>query len=111
MTNVGPISVASGATLRFEGVETPISKLNLAVAGNGTIENVVFASSGTLSVDSVEKGKATTLPVTLRNCSNPGNLANWTLRIGEQNTSSYRINVATDGTIAIIPLGFMLIVL
>ena len=108
LANVGPISVASGATLRFEGVDAPVSKLNLSSAGNGTIENVVFASSGTLTVDCVEKGKATQLAVTFRNCSGLGNLANWTLCLGEGNASRYRIQVGPDGSIAIVPLGLVI---
>ncbi|MBQ3340638.1 MAG: autotransporter-associated beta strand repeat-containing protein [Kiritimatiellae bacterium] len=108
LENVGPISVASGATLRFEGVETPISELNLIAAGNGTIENAVFASSGTLTVNGVEKGKATPLAVTFRNCSNVGNLTNWTLCLEEGNASRYRIQVGADGSIAIVPLGLVI---
>lgn len=108
LANVGAISVASGATLRFEGVEVPVSKLNLASAGNGTIENVAFASSGTLTVDGVERGNVTSLAVTFLNCSNVGNLANWTLCLEEGNASRYRIQVGTDGSITIVPVGFII---
>lgn len=108
--NVGPISVAPGATLRFEGVEAQVSKVNLAVAGNGVIENAVFASSGTLTVDSNESATTTPIPVTFRNCVNLKNLSNWTLYLGGQVTSRRHIRVGSDGTISIVPDGFILIV-
>ena len=109
LANVGPISVASGATLRFEGVDAPVSKLNLSSAGNGTIENAVFASSGTLTVDSVEKGRATPLAATFRNCSNLGNLAQWTLCLEEGNASHYHIQVGPDGAVTIVPRGLIIV--
>jgi len=108
--NVGPISVASGATLRFVGVEAQVSKVNLAVAGNGVIENAVFASSGTLTVDSNESATTTPIPVTFRNCVNLKNLSNWTLYLGGQVASRRHIRVGSDGTISIVPDGFILIV-
>ena len=109
LANVGPISVASGATLRFEGVDAPVSKLNLSSAGNGTIENAVFASSGTLTVDSVERGKATPLAATFQNCSGLGNLANWTLCLGAGDASRYYAKIGPYGTITIVPPGLMIV--
>ena len=109
LANVGPISVASGATLRFENVETPIAKLNLSGAGNGTIENVVFASSGTLTVDGIESGKTTRFAVTFENCSNLENLAKWNLSLGGQNTSRYHIQIGSDGFVNIVPRGLVVV--
>ena len=107
LANVGTISVASGATLRCEGVEAPVSRLNLVSAGNGTFENVSFASLGTLTIDGIKKGDVTPLAVTFQNCLNLGNLANWTLCIGEGKVSRRRIQVGIGGSIAILPYGFM----
>lgn len=108
--NVGPISVAPGATLRFEGVEAPVSKLNLSAVCNGAIENAVFATSGVLAVDDAEIEAGASLAVTFRGCTNLRNIAKWTLCLGGQETSRYRIHVGSDGTITIVPLGFVIIV-
>jgi hypothetical protein len=110
LANVGPISVASGATLRFEGVDAPVSKLNLSTAGNGTIENAVFASSGMLTVDGVENGKTTRFAVTFKNCSNLENLAKWNLFLGGENTSRYHIQIGSDGFVNIVPRGLVVVV-
>ncbi len=109
LVNVGPISVATGATLRFEGADAPVSKLNLDAAGNGTIENAVFASSGVLTVTGAERGKATTIPVALSDCANLGNLAKWDVRFGEQLMSGYDIRAGSDGFIKIFPPGCLII--
>lgn len=108
--NVGPISVAPGATLRFEGVEAPVSELNLSAVCNGAIENAVFATSGVLAVDDAEIEAGASLAVTFRGCTNLRNIAKWTLCLGGQETSRYRIHVGSDGTITIVPLGFVIIV-
>lgn len=109
LVNVGPISVAAGATLRFDGADAPVSKLNLDAAGNGTIENAVFASSGVLTVTGAERGKATTIPVALSDCANLGNLAKWDVRFGEQLMSDYGIRAGSDGFIKIFPPGCLII--
>ena len=110
LSKVGPISVSSGATLRFEGTVTPISKLKLSATGNGTIENATFASSGSLTVEGAERGKAISIPVTFKNCINIGNIANWTLRYGDTEMPRYSIKVNADGSIVICPPGLVLIV-
>jgi hypothetical protein len=109
LAKVGPISVAPQAVLRFEGVDTLISKLNLCAAGNGTIENVVFASSGTLTVDGIESGKTTRFAVTFKNCSNLENLAKWNLFLGSQYTSRYQIQIGSDGLVNIVPRGLVFV--
>ena len=109
LAKVGPISVAPQAVLRLEGVEAPVSKLNLYATGNGTIENALFASSGVLTVDGVENGKTTRLAVAFKNCSNLENIAKWNLCLGGENTSRYHIQLGSDGFVNIVPRGLVVL--
>lgn len=109
LTGVGEVSVASGATLRFEHVDVPVSELRLAADGNGTFENVVFAASGTVTVDKTETGRVTVIPAVFLNCTTLGNLAGWELRCPGKNVSAYRLRVGSDGSLRIVPPGFSVV--
>lgn len=108
--NVKSIAVAKGATLRLEGAPISLAKLTLSADGNGTIENATIADAGTLTVDGLERGKETKLPVTFKDCDDVQNLANWTVRSGDTDMSAYKVQVGPNGDVSILPPGLMLII-
>lgn len=72
------ISVAPGATLEAEGEPIVIKKLRVSKVGIGALRNVVFATSGFITVPDMGKGEQSIeLPVDLVDVVGFENLSNW----------------------------------
>ena len=111
LVGAGPISVAGGAKLAYEGDVAPIAALSVDATGEnpGVIAGATFAGEGTLTVTGVPSGtKCMTLPLTFADVVGLENIAGWTVIVnGRSGSFDARI---VNGRIEILRHGFMLIV-
>ena len=105
LARVESVSVASDARLVAVGAVAPIKGLSVDASGAGTIDGFAFAGDGdgTLNVENLPDDGAT-LPGTYLNCTGFDNVADWSLKVGGEDTKRYRIGYA-NGVIQIRPVG------
>lgn len=109
LTKVASVSVAKGARLVSEGVNT-VRKLRLDATGAGTLKGVTFAEEGVLEIVGAQPGKARTIDFdALEECRRTENLANWTVAFGDTVKPQYGVRLHGN-TLTIIPPGLFLII-
>ena len=107
LASVSSVSVASDARLVAVGPVAPIKGLSVDVGGAGTIDGFAFAGEGSLNVENLPDDGAT-LPGTYLNCTGFDNVADWSLKVGGDDTKRYRI-AYSNGTIQILPVGTVIL--
>ena len=103
LANVESVSVAAGARLVAWGGVAPIQGPTVDASGAGMIDGFAFARDGSLNVENLPDDGAT-LPGTYLNCTAFDNVADWSLKVGGEDTKRYRIGYA-NGVIQIRPVG------
>lgn len=94
------VSVASGATLAFDGAGAPVTKLIVdGVDGLGTISGVMLAADGSIEFANIDrKQQEVSFPADLSGVSGLANLKNWTLAVnGQPAGNRYRLKATTEG--------------
>ena len=79
----------------------------VAESGAGTIDGFAFAGDGTLNVENLPDDGAT-LPGTYLNCTAFDNVADWSLKVGGEDTKRYRI-AYSNGAISVLPVGTVIL--
>lgn len=112
-SKIRAISASRGATLRFVGAAFEAKGLvgDVGADSSGTIENATYAEEGTLYLaedlpSGVNKASAN---VRLGDVATRGNVANWTVKVGER-TKSYAVTVDENGEVGVLRKGIVLIV-
>lgn len=98
----GPVSVASGATLRSSGGRRTVSIFRIDMsAGGGTLKGFDFAENGTIHLVNVPEGTGNlkTASFTPVNCTGTDNISNWTLLVDGVATTKDTVTVSADGTV------------
>ena len=110
MGNVGPVTVANGATLKYEGVAAgapALSDLKFATGATGSIDGFAFAQEGTLEIDEMP-GSSVSIAVALPNSTGLANVGSWQVKVGGQNKPTYRV-AAREGGFTVTKKGFCII--
>ena len=102
------LSVAAGGTFRVEGDALTVKELTIECSGGGAIENVDFASEGTLNfVNFPAEGGAARFSLT--RVANFDRVGGWEVKIDGKVRRNRAVSV--DGsTIRLVPRGTMLVV-
>lgn len=103
------IQVAARAMLRATG-DVIVKGLTLDAERNGTIRGIGFAQSGILTIENVTHRSAIKPQVNLSMCTGVANLAKWQVRIGGKINEKYKVVIGSNGSIAILPHGMVLII-
>ena len=112
LNNVRSISVAAGASLKFEGASAPVvSGLSVdAVGGIGVIDGFSFATKGTVFVRSIAEGVTDiAIPSDFRNAVGLLNVKTWDVSIGGQQSSRYHVSSVSASEIRIVKRGFVMV--
>lgn len=97
LAQVASVSVLPGATLKVRGAPLALSKFKLDKAGTGRLQNVAFASTGTLFV-TVEKGEDDLFfPVDFEGTKDSGNIANWSVNVNGVTRRGWSATVVAGG--------------
>ena len=99
LENVGAVTVANGASLKYEGeaAEAPaLSRVKLAADATGSIDGFRFAKEGTFEIDVMGKSGAV-VNVELPNAMGLNNMANWQVKVGQTLKSGYRVKATAEG--------------
>jgi autotransporter-associated beta strand protein len=99
-TSIDFISASSGGTLK---VDVPINANGICcdvATGNGTVQGFTFPPAGELRVKGAGQ-ETTVLPISFVDCTDVGNIANWTLYVDGRRKTSRRICVTAGGGIYI----------
>ena len=99
LENVGPVTVANGATLKYEGAADgapALSQVKLAAGATGSIDGFAFAEDGTFEIDAMAKGSVS-VGVTLPNAKDLANVAKWQVKVGNVLKPNYRVQATADG--------------
>ena len=107
LANVSSVSVAENARLVAVGPVAPLKGLSVDASGAGTIDGFAFAGTGTLNVENLPDDGAT-LPGTYLNSTGLDKVADWSLKVGGEDTKRYRI-AYSNGVIQIRPVGTVLL--
>ena len=96
---VGPVTVANGATLKYEGAADgapALSRVKLAAGATGSLDGFAFAEDGTFEIDAMPQGSVS-VGVTLPNATGLANVANWQVKVGNVLKPNYRVKATADG--------------
>ena len=99
LENVGPVTVANGATLKYEGAADgapALSQVKLAADATGSIDGFAFAEDGTFEIDAMPQGSVS-VGVTLPNAKDLANVAKWQVKVGNVLKPNYRVKATADG--------------
>lgn len=93
------VSVASGATLRFNGVKPTITRLNIdKIAGVGVIENAVLDGGCAFDIAGVDGADDETfIPAMFNNVDGLGNSSGWSVTFDGEQRGYLRISVSNNG--------------
>ena len=98
------VQVASGATLEAIG-EVVLSSIKIDAADAGTMDGFSFAEKGELEIENLESGG--TVAGLFTNATDLANLKKWTLSVNGGGSGGKMLVVNADGTLKVIPRGFM----
>ena len=110
LESVGPVTVANGATLKYEGSPDgapELSKIKLATGATGSIDGFAFASQGTFEIDAMP-GPSVSIAVTLPDSTGLSNVGSWQVKVGGQDKLGYRV-VASENGFTVTKKGFCVI--
>lgn len=110
LEDVGPVTVANGATLKYEGSADgapELSKIKLATGATGSIDGFAFASQGTFEIDAMP-GPSVSIAVTLPDSTGLSNVGSWQVKVGGQDKLGYRV-VASENGFTVTKKGFCVI--
>ncbi len=99
LNNVGAVTVANGATLKYEGAseEAPmLSSVKLASNATGSIDGFAFAENGTFEIDALNQGELN-VAVSLPNATGLANVANWQVKVNGVVKDSCRVSATANG--------------
>ena len=99
LTNAGPVTVANGATLKYEGDAAgapTLSKVTLAAGATGSIDGFAFGENGTFEIDAMNDN-VVSVAVTLPNAHGLDNVASWSVKVGGVTKSRYRVTARANG--------------
>ena len=99
LENVGAVTVANGATLKYEGAADgapALSQVKLAAGATGSIDGFAFAEEGTFEIDAMDAGSVS-VAVALPNATGLGNVANWQVKVGGVLKPKYSVKATEDG--------------
>ena len=112
LENVGPVAVANGATLKYEGDAAgapALSSLKFATGSTGSIDGFAFAQKGTFEIDEMPESSVS-IAVTLPNSTGLSNLDSWDVEVGGAIKAGCRV-AATEAGFTITKKGFCVILL
>ena len=101
LENAGPVTVANGATLKYEGDAAgapTLSQVTLAAGATGSIDGFAFSENGTFEIDAMNDS-VVSVAVTLPNAQGLGNVAKWSVKVGGETKSRYRVIAKANGFI------------
>ena len=109
LANVGYVSVANGATLRYEGGTPPtLSKLRVDMSQTGAIDGFAFAANGT--VDLVDDSSSSAFAaVRFLNASGLDNVAAWSVSLNGVSKPAYRVQATEEGLRVVRPGCFIIL--
>ena len=99
LENAGPVTVANGATLKYEGDAAgapTLSQVTLAAGATGSIDGFAFAENGTFEIDAMNDS-VVSIAVTLPNAQGLDNVAKWSVKVGGETKLRYRVNAKANG--------------
>ena len=112
LENVGPVTVANGATLKYEGVAAgapALSNLKFATGATGSIDGFAFAQEGMIEIDEMPDSSVS-IAVSLPHSTGLSNFGTWHVKVGDQEKAAYRVAASEDG-FTITKKGFCIILL
>ena len=107
--NLGPVTVANGATLKYEGapeLAPVISHLKLDADATGVISGFSFAVGGLIEL-SGQAPSDMPVAVNLSEAQNLHNVTSWAVKIGGKNKPNYRVRATAEG-FAVVKRGLVL---
>ena len=109
LANVSSVSVANGATLRYEGGTPPtLSNLRVDMSQTGTIDGFAFAANGT--VDLVDDSSSSAFAaVRFLNASGLDNVAAWSVSLNGVSKPAYRVQATEEGLRVVRPGCFIIL--
>ena len=99
LENVGAVTVANGAVLKYEGLAAgapELSRVKLAAGATGAIDGFKFAESGTFEIDEMPQGSVS-VAVALPNSTGLDNVAGWAVKVGGVSKLSYHVLASPTG--------------
>ena len=99
LENAGPVTVANGATLRYEGDAAgapTLSKVTLAAGATGSIDGFAFGENGTFEIDTMTDS-VVPVAVTLPNATGLDKVATWSVKVGNDLKPRYRVFAKASG--------------
>jgi len=99
LEHVGPVTVANGATLKYEGAADgapALSWVKLAAGATGSIDGFAFAESGTFEIDAMPQ-QSVDVAVALPNAKGLANVSGWQVKVGDTLKPNYRVKATADG--------------
>ena len=103
LSDVGIVSVASGAVLKADGVAT-ISALKIDSEGAGTIDGFTFGKTGTIILDGfVRSSEKIVLPGTYVNATGLSNVAQWNVEYSDGRKCISKIKAESDKLVLLPP--------
>ena len=112
LENIGPVTVANGATLKYEGSAAgapTLSSLKFATGATGSIDGFAFAQKGTFEIDEMPESSVS-IAVTLPNSTGLSNFGSWDVEVGGAIKAGCRV-AATEAGFTITKKGFCVILL
>lgn len=99
LRNLGPVTVANGATLKYEGapeLAPNISHLKLDAGATGAIGGFSFAAGGLIEL-SGRTSPDMSVAVDLSEARNLHNVSTWAVKIGGKSKPNYRVRATSAG--------------
>ena len=112
LEDVGPVTVANGATLKYEGSADgapELSKIKLATGATGTIDGFAYVQEGTFEIDEMPESSVS-IAVSLPNSTGLSNVGSWHVKVGGQDKAGYSVAAREEG-FTITKKGFCIILL
>lgn len=99
LENVGPVTVANGATLRYKGDKDAapvLGNVKLEAGATGSIEGFAFAENGIFEIDSLPQNRIN-VSVALPDAEGLGNVSKWQVKVGGKLKTTYRVSATSTG--------------
>ena len=111
LRNLGPVTVANGAILKYEGAlesAPEISHLKLDTGATGAISGFSFAAGGLIEL-SGQTSSDISVAINLTEAQNLHNVSSWAVKINGKNKTNCRVRATAEG-FAVEKRGFVLVV-
>ncbi len=98
--NVGAVTVANGAALRYEGEKAlapTLSRVRLAAGATGSIDGFAFAEDGVFEIDAMPRRGCVDVAVALPNAEGLGNVSKWQVKVGGKLKTACRVSATPAG--------------